>query len=233
MATPFFGVPYIAADQAQKHVTHNEAMDMLAAMAGASVVSATDPSPAAPAEGAAWIVPPGGAFVTPEGASLAPGDVAVYLGGGWFGGPAPTGHRLLVLDEGAHRVHVGGGVWAPGSVAGASGSSLGLAIRDGALDLAGASAAAAGLIPPRAIVLGVTCWVLEEVTGAASYDLGDGSDPSRFGGALGTSLGAANVGVVGPFATYAPADVVATANGGTFTGGRLGLSVSLIIPAAP
>ena len=55
MSTARFGFPYIAADQAQKHVTHNAALDMLDATIGGLVASATTTTaPGSPAEGEAY-----------------------------------------------------------------------------------------------------------------------------------------------------------------------------------
>jgi len=52
---------------------------------------------------------------------------------------------------------------------------------------------------------------IEEITGAPSYSVGLSIGGSEFGGTLGTAVGANNVGVVGPSATYAPTDVVVSA----------------------
>ena len=234
MASLFFGIPHLAADQAQKHVTVNAAVDALSALAPAVVASATDAAPAAPAEGAAYIVPAGASFLDAAGAALPEGAVAAWLGGAWLGGLAPPGHRVFALDQGRHLIHTGGGTWRAGSVMGAAtGAPFGLAVADAEVDLTGPSVTVAGLIPSRAVVVGVTSWVVEEVTGAASFDVGDGSIADRFGGTLGLAAGSSNVGVVGPFATYAPGDVVVTANGADFTGGRLGLAVAALVPEAP
>jgi len=67
----------------------------------------------------------------------------------------------------------------------------------------------------------VTTRTLEDVTGAASFDCGSAPGGSQYGGSLGIAAGSENVGVIGPTAIYAPGDVVLTANGGAFTGGRV------------
>lgn len=78
MATERFGFPYIAADQAQKHVTHNAALVMLDATLGGVVASASViVAPTSPAEGEAYILPAG---VSGFGAAAA-GDVAIWSGG--------------------------------------------------------------------------------------------------------------------------------------------------------
>lgn len=234
MASLFYGVPLVQADQAQKHVTVNEGTELALALAAGAVVSATDAAPSSPAEGAVYLVRSGGAFTTGEGDALAEGDLAIRLGGAWFGGLAPAGHRVLVLDDGCHMIHAGGGTWRRGSViGGATGAPLGLEVRDVVLDLSGSSVTASGLIPSRAIVLGVTSWVVETVTGASAYEVGDGGSSSRYGSGLGLAAGSSNVGVVGPFATYSATDVTVTATGADFTGGKLGLAAAILLPGAP
>lgn len=94
--------------------------------------------------------------------------------------------------------------------------------------LSGASVTAAGLVPDRAIILGVASWVPAAgpaITGATGYKVGLSAGASEFGAGLGIAAGSSNIGVVGPFATYAPGDVVVTAEGGSFTGGTLRLAI--------
>lgn len=114
---------------------------------------------------------------------------------------------------------------AAGPAVSPAGVKLKLAVAEVVLPaLSGASVTASALIPTRAIVLGVVSRVTTAVTGAASFDVGDAGDPSRFGGSLSVLLDGENVGVVGPYAIYAPLDVIVTANGGAFTGGAVRLT---------
>ena len=100
-------LPYIQPAQAQKHVTHNEALRILDALVMLSVASRvlTAP-PASPAEGERHIVaaPATGAWAGQED------TVAVHEAGGWlFLAPQP-GWRAFVADEGAD-VRWQGGAW--------------------------------------------------------------------------------------------------------------------------
>jgi hypothetical protein len=228
MPTVKFGLPYIASDQAQKHVPHTAALDDLDAfLAGVAVSATTTAAPAAPAEGEAYIVPAGASGF---GAAQA-GDLAVWRAGAWKAVAPAFGWRFLVADEGAERIFAGSAGWVRGAALGPlTGAGCGLAVFDAELDLSGPSAAAPGLIPTRAVVLGVTSWTIQAVTGAASYQVGDGAVADRFGGFLGIAAGASNIGVVGPYATFAPADVVVAAQGADFTGGRVGLAAMVILP---
>ena len=97
-------LPYILAAQAQKHVTHNEALRLLDGLVQLSVL-ARDliTPPASPSEGERYIV-----------ASGATGDwagwdlnVALWTGGAWLRLPPRAGWRAWVEDEGALLVYDG------------------------------------------------------------------------------------------------------------------------------
>ena len=53
------------------------------------------------------------------------------------------------------------------------------------------------------------------------------------GGYLGGAVGSSNLGVVGPTAFYSDTPVVLTARGGAFTGGKVRVSIHLIVFDAP
>lgn len=100
-SSPLLSLPYIQPAQAQKHVTHNEALRMLDALVQLSVASrsVTEP-PANPTDGARFIV-----------ASGATGDwagqdhaVALNAGGAWLFLTPGTGWRAWVADEGTEVV---------------------------------------------------------------------------------------------------------------------------------
>jgi hypothetical protein len=94
--------------------------------------------------------------------------------------------------------------------------------------LSGASVSSTGLLPDRAIVLGVTSKVTLAVTGATDFSVGVSGDTTKFGSALSVALDSENVGVVGPYAIYAATDVVLTAGGSDFTGGSVKLSAHIL-----
>lgn len=94
--TPRLSLPLLAAGQAQKHVTHNDALMRLDALVHLSVVSRTQGvQPAAPVEAVAFIVPAGGSGIFGGRA----GQVAFFEDGGWsFLAPRP-GWQAWVADE--------------------------------------------------------------------------------------------------------------------------------------
>jgi hypothetical protein len=95
--TPHLGLPLIAAGQAQKHVTHNEALGQLDALVHLACIDRdlTAP-PASPAEGDRYLV----AAANPTGAwaGLA-GQVVLYADGIWTGLVPVAGWLAYVLDE--------------------------------------------------------------------------------------------------------------------------------------
>jgi hypothetical protein len=143
----------------------------------------------------------------------------------------PYNEAMTILDGGGGGGGSGGASWptSPGGV------SLRLGVAEADLTLAGASTTASGLIPTRAIVVGVLSETLVAITGAASYQVGTVAGASEFGGSLGLAVGSRNAGVVGPVATYSPGNVVVSAvgGGGAFTGGKVRVTVCYILPAFP
>ncbi|SDN57020.1 Protein of unknown function [Methylobacterium phyllostachyos] len=96
-STPHLGLPLIAASQAQKHVTHNEALGLLDTLVQLACLDKdlTAPPPS-PAEGDRYLVvasSPGGAW-----AGLA-GQVVRYADGVWIGAVPRAGWLAYVVDE--------------------------------------------------------------------------------------------------------------------------------------
>lgn len=97
-------LPYIMPAQAQKHVTHNEALRMLDALVQLSVASrGLSAAPMSPAEGERHIVDAdaNGAWDGWDG------DVAVYVDGAWMRLTPLPGWRAWVEDEGRLLVYSG------------------------------------------------------------------------------------------------------------------------------
>lgn len=114
-SSPNLGLPYIAAAQAQKHVTHNEALRVLDALVQLSVADIADTPPVAAEPGARHIVGP-----APTGAWAGQaGAVALWDDGAWqFFAPQP-GWRAWRRDT-AQTVVFDGTAWlAQGGLSGA------------------------------------------------------------------------------------------------------------------
>ncbi len=101
--TPRLGLPYLVAGQAQKEVTHNEALNLLDVLGQATAASRSSSAPPAdPAEGDVHIV---GAGATGDWSGH-DGEIAAYYGGWQFILPR-AGWRCWVVDEGAVLRHDG------------------------------------------------------------------------------------------------------------------------------
>lgn len=119
-ATPRFALPLLAVAQAQKEVTHNEALTLLDALVHAAVEAGPLAAPPLdPAEGQCWIVgaAPTGAWAGQENA------FAIRTGGGWRFAPPRGGMRATRLADGA-QLRFDGSAWAsPATIAAPSGGS--------------------------------------------------------------------------------------------------------------
>ena len=231
--TPRLSLPFVAAGQAQKHITVNEALGKLDGLVQLAVQSRTIAAqPASPADGAMHILPTGA-----TGASWldkAAGLLAHYVDGAWEALTPRAGWLAWIIDEGLALIHDGEN-WTPLSSTfknlTAARSPFFAATRFEILEqevtLSGASVASVA-IPSRAIVLGVSTRTSVAITGATSYSCGVTGDAGKFGASLGVAKNASNVGVIGPTAYYADTPVVITAAGGSFTGGKVRVSIQVM-----
>lgn len=106
-ATTHLLLPYILAAQAQKHVTHNEALRILDGLVQLSVLDRDLAAPpASPADGDRYIVASG---TTGDWAGWDL-NVAIWTDGAWLRLPPRTGWRAWVEDEGLLLVY-DGSVW--------------------------------------------------------------------------------------------------------------------------
>ena len=114
-STPNLNLPLIQASQAQKHVTHNEALALVDALTQLSVVSRTDSQPPeTPQNGERYIVAAGA-----SGVWLAhDNEVAVYHDGVWTFVPPQPGWLAWVRAESLLCVYVSGGWFDLNSVLG-------------------------------------------------------------------------------------------------------------------
>lgn len=235
-------LPYILGSQAQKHVTHNEAIRLLDGLVQLSVKDRdlTAP-PGAPADGDRYIVAAGGTGAW-DGWD---GSVAYYADGAWMRLVPREGWICWIEDEDAIVVRnggswsaLGGGGFTPSPsitlAEGANGSTIGLATTEELLSgLSGAFVESSIVIPARSIVLGVSCRTVTGVTGASSYDCGIDGETSKFGGSLGAAAGSTNIGVIGPTAFYSNTPIRLTANGGSFTDGGVRIAIQHLTFDAP
>ena len=97
----------------------------------------------------------------------------------------------------------------------------------------GATRTATALIPANCIVIGVSCRVTTAITGATSFDIGDGTTANLFASAVPVALGSTSNLVIAPKVYATATNVVCTANGSTFTAGAVRLTVHYMRIVAP
>jgi hypothetical protein len=100
--TPNLSMPLILPAQAQKHVTHNEALQLLDTLVQLVLQSRTlTTPPVSPTTGQSYGVPLGasGAWASYDG------SIAVFLNGGWVHITPQEGWQAYVIDEAAMLTH--------------------------------------------------------------------------------------------------------------------------------
>lgn len=98
MPTPNLALPYISQGQAQKEVTHNEALNLLDAVVQLAVLDRDLAAPPGlPAQGARYLVATGATGAWAGHAN----QIAVFLDGGWTFFAPSSGWLAWVIDEAA------------------------------------------------------------------------------------------------------------------------------------
>lgn len=222
--TKRLGMPLLKPAQAQKHVTVNEALMRLDGLVNLVLQSVTVTTPPVVVEGQCWGVPLGAV-----GAWAGHGrQIAIGSNGGWIFVPASVGMRGFVADRGMSAIFSGSD-WITGALTmGAFGSGLQAGILENEVIIGKGIRFDTGVtIPAHAMVIGVTARVVEPLTGTVkSWRLGSPGEENRFGSGLGVGKGSWGRGTLGaPHTYYNPAPLIMTAEGGSFTGGRVRLGV--------
>ncbi len=229
-----FGLPLIAPAQAQKHVTVNEALARLDAVAQLRVVSSGFTAPPVDAL-------PGSAYLVPQGASDEwegqAGKIAVAINGGWELVAPKPGWRLW--DEEAWRYRQFDGTnWIDDAITvTANGAAAGWSTLEFEhFFTTGTSNFSQVPIPSHSILFGLTGRVTEAIsgTGLTTWRIGvDGGD-NRYGAGLGTAVNSYLVGLSGsPVTYYADTPLLLSAESGAFNGGRVLISMSFMSFRAP
>jgi hypothetical protein len=226
-----FGLPLLQASQAQKHVTVNEAIARLDAMAQLrfeSMVSTTPPTSAV--DGQAYLVPVGanGDWATQEN------NIAVYSNGGWTFLAPKDGWKAWVVDESKEK-RFDGSNWTEVSTGSGSGTgvltgALGSSFELDMLEFehvisAGSSNYTITEIPAGSMVAMVAFRVSEEIItdGATSWRFGISNSITRYGSNYGLSVNANDVGGENKTMFYYPnaKQLYLTPTTGNFTSGKI------------
>jgi hypothetical protein len=224
--SPKLNLPYLITAQAQKEVTHNDALTLLDIFTRPVVKSlGVNTPPVSPVVGDCHII---GSSPTDAFTGYAHA-IACYDANGWVFA-MPFTWLDVVNEDDQTRYLYDGSAWVPyGLIQRDSGEYLRIERLGEAVSLSGASVTTALQIPNRATVLAVNIRVTTAITGATSFDLGVSGDTARYGDDLGIALDTTNVGITQhPQGYYADTPLVFTANGGNFTGGEVELSVQYL-----
>jgi hypothetical protein len=118
--TPRFALPLLGVAQAQKEVTHNEALTLIDALVHAAVEAGPlNEPPAEPEAGECWLI-----GTAPTGDWAGQGNaIAIWTVGGWRFAPPRAGMAVVRLADGAQLRFDGAGWAAPTTVVAPSGGS--------------------------------------------------------------------------------------------------------------
>lgn len=235
--TAQFNLPLVMPSQAQKHVTVNEALVRLDAVAQLRVKSTTAANPPVTgADGEAYLIP-----TEATGAWLGrAGEIAIWNNGGWIYLPAKQGWQAW--DEArSTRVFHDGKTWQHDVVACSAGgaTTANFILEFDHLMSSGVQNTTAVTIPAGVQVLGVTGRVIQSITGAGitGWKLGVAESENRYASGIGTAAGSYMIGLSGsPVTYYSGTPLLLTAENGTFTSGAIRFAIHaarLTPPKAP
>jgi len=176
--SPHLQLPFLAAAQAQKHVSVNEALNALDAIVQLAVIEQNlAQPPASPGQGDRYIVAAGatGDWATHET------QVASYNDGAWQFYQPQTGWIAWIEDEEKQYIFKNTMWQSLNAVTSSSGATTELHVTEEELTVSGASIDSTIVIPDRAVVFGVSTRTTETVTGATSYDCGISGELGKFG----------------------------------------------------
>jgi len=226
--TAKLNLPFLAAAQAQKHVTVNEALARVDAMVQVTAESRSLQSPP-------LVVTEGETYLIAAGAVNAwqgqDGQLTTFLNGAWaFFTPLP-GWEIWVSDE-FKRLTYTGDRWIDNAMAVSRNQAVMQAdiVEIDHLFSGGAQEQTGFVIPSHTSVWGVTGRVLQTITGdLTDWSLGVDGSTTRYGTGLGLGAGSWLRGLTGQPVTYYEATRLdLTANGGSFAGGAVRLAIHLM-----
>ncbi|MGC6535298.1 MAG: DUF2793 domain-containing protein [Parvibaculales bacterium] len=224
--TPHFNLDYLLPEQAQKHVTLNDALRRLDGLVQLSVVArnATSP-PDTPSNGARYLIgdKAKGAWAGQDG------RLALFEDTGWHFFTPQAGWRVWDAAEKALLIFDGTD-WRGVSAPNAAASVIAQTTHD--VDL---TQQAEVVIPSHRIFLGLTGIVLSPIAGPQSWDIGVADGLTRFANGLPLDGDTEIRSPADPSLIYwQPTPLVLTPRGGRFTAGRIRLSLfSVNMPLSP
>ncbi len=228
--TERLGLPHILQAQAQKEVTHNQALTKLDVFVMPIVETITNIPPTNATGGNIYIV-----GTSPEGIfSDHANDLAQYSGGSWTF-YTPITWMDVTLKETQSRMIYNGNSWVSyGLITKDTGEYLRVEHWQEDVQLLGKTVATSQVLPDRSSVMAVNIRVLEAVTGVPSFAIGVKDDPSRYGDKIGIAKDTTNIGMsYHPVTYYSNTPVMLTPNEMEFTGGVVRVTAQYFKPRGP
>lgn len=221
-------IPLLAASQAQKHVTMNEALTRIDAALQLRVASRSLMSPPVSIEGDVYIVATG----SDQEWGGRDGEIAFATGNGWSFLNPQAGWKIWVADE-ARWACFDGTVWWDNVLASSlSGASFRAEVLefDFAFSGAGTMIDTDVSIPSASSVMAVTGLILEGFNGGLTdWALGVEGAEGRYGSGLGKDAAAWLRGLTGqPQTYYEDTALRLVANGGDFGDGRVRFCIHMM-----
>lgn len=219
-------LPLLMAQQAQKHVTMNEALLRLDALTQMRFVSrnATVP-PSAPVEGMAYALPQSGL----SGAWLGQeGKIALAGNGDWVYLTPKQGWIAYVEDE-ATRIEMTPTGWQSFGSSAPNAPAIALKTLSTLHQItAGSTNDTSLLIPSHTMMIGVSARITEAftLTTATSWEIGTSDSPNRYGSGFGPDQNTWVKGLTStPMAYWSDTPLRLTAIGGSFVSGQIEIAL--------
>ena len=237
--TERLGLPYILQAQAQKEVTHNQALNRLDVFVNTVAEDIVDAPPTTANDGDIYIVGdnPQGIF---EGNV---NNLAQFTGGSWtFYQPLNYMEVMIALLK-QKFIFIANEWTLLNSSTILNGdidrtksdrtNSKYLKIEDWQedLNLSGKVVSSKNIIPDHSLVIAVNIWVIEEITGVPSFTVGVKEDPSRYGDKLKPTKDTTNIGMTyHPITYYYDTPITIMPNQMEFKSGMVRVSVQYLKP---
>ena len=219
--TPQFNLPLIQSGQAQKHITMNEALTRLDALAQLRLISLRQSAaPSNPSEGAAYYLQQ---TVTGIWHELR-GKIAIYSNGNWVGIDPKIGWTAWVEADKKSYIY-NGTDWVPAGMPFTSNGAMTESVfyEHTHEVINGNANTTRPFIPSKSIVFGVTARVVSTIAvvgRGSSWTLGVAGSHDRYGTGYGLTKNSYALGITGqPLAYYSNAGLRIMPNEGYFNGG--------------
>jgi hypothetical protein len=233
-------LPYILQAQAQKEVTHNQALNILDVLVNTVALAITNTPPDKVNEGEIYIVGdnPQGIF---DGNA---NNLAQVSEGSWTFYRPLNYMEVMVVDKKQKFTFVDN-VWLPTTIGSYDSDQTGPRKKDSSntsdqlkiecwqedINLSGKVINSKNVIPHHSLVIAVNIWVTEEIKGVPSFAVGVKDDPSRYGDKLRASKDTTNIGMTyHPITYYHDTPITITPNQMEFKSGVIRVSVQYLKP---